>query len=504
MKKFFKKLGLFALVFLVTLYFIGSCTERPEYKPKVESSAPVYTELTPDEYQKRMDEIVRQPPVTKTAFFKSPMLQAHAESLTDKIDDFADKTGLYEYSDWWQGYWNYLTDKDDGFFSGNDSYPVNPVNPVEPKESVTIPFQYDIYGKNRVVYANGSYEIIECRLITSQAKSSGKTGRIKYTRTNQYHQYTTFGFDIRASGLGKAFSKDYAFYFNYYAYSSGSFGSVGDFSFSDSHCAYFTGNSKNSLKQFNISSNTAVTNNQICYHSSSNYYPNTFTMSSTNSNDYAFTQSINNYYLNYSYWRFPNVYYNNNAGNTITKNNINNYTEYGYTYNSVTNSIEFDPDVYADFFDLNIKPQLRAEFDNIFSHFPDIDAEFGDLNVHYNNIIEIINEINQSTSTTTTTIVTGTYPIVTGGSGGGCNCNITVNATFPSEFYNKYPTLNTEPAFVAENPDVDFSFDAPLPVRALKVSGSFITLASDFIEDTGLMPIALMFVSLGLILTFLL
>lgn len=501
MKKFFKKLGLFVLVFLVTMYFIGSCTERPEYKPKDENSTPVYTELTPDEYQRRMDEIVRQPPVTKTSLFKSPILQAHAESLTDKIDDFADKTGFYKFYDCWEIGWDCITDKVDGFFAGNDSYPVAP---TEPKESVTIPFQYDIYGKNRVVYSNGSYEIIECRLITSQPKSSGKTGRIKYTRTNQYHQYTTFGFDIRASNFGKLFSQDYAFYIDYYAYSSGAFGSIGDFSFSDSHCAYFTGSSKNSLKQYNISSNNAVTNSNICYYSMTSFYPNMFTISSTNSNDYDFTQSVNNYYLNLKYWRFPNIYYNNNAGNTITKNNISNYTEYGYTYNSVTNSIEFDPDVYADFFDLNIKPQLQAEFDSIFSHFPDIDAQFGDLDIQYNNIIEIINEINQSTSTTTTTVVTGTYPIVTGGSGGGCNCDITVNATFPPEFYKKYPALTTEPAFVAENPDVDFAFNAPLPVRALKVSGSFITLASNFIEDVGLMPIALMFVSLGLILTFLL
>lgn len=493
MKKFLKKLGLFGLVFLVTMYFIGSCTERPEYKPKDENSTPVYTELTPDEYQKRMDEIVRQPPVTKTSLFKSPILQAHAESLTDKIDDFADKTGLYKYADWWQGYWGYLTDKDDGFFAGNDSYPVAP---VEPKESVTIPFQYDIYGKNRVVYSNGSYEIIECRLITSQPKSSGKTGRIKYTRTNQYHQYTTFGFDIRASNFGKHFGQEYAFYIDYYAYSSGAFGSIGDFSFSDSHCAYFTGSSKNSLKQYNISSNNAVTNYNICYYvNNSSSRPNTFTISSTNSNDYTFTQSINNYYLNYSYWRFPNVYYNNNAGNTVTKNNINNYTEYGYTYNSVTNSIEFDPDVYADFFDLNIKPQLQAEFDSIFSHFPDIDAQFGDLDIQYTNIIEILNEINQSTSTTTTTIVTGTYPIATG----DINVNVAVDVTFPPELYKKYPALTTEPTFVAENPDVDFAFDAPLPVKALNVAGNLLTFSSDIFEDAGLMPVVFMSIALGLV-----
>lgn len=497
MKKLLKRLLLFVLVFLVTTYFIGSCTERPEeYKPKDENSVPEYTELTPDEYQKQMDELVKRPPVTKTSF-KSHVLQAHAESLSDKLDNFFDKTGFYDYSDFMQGYWNYLTDKDDGFFSKNDSYPVDP---VEPKESVTVPFQYEFYGKNRVVYNNGTYEIIECRIFTTGARSDGKkTGSVKYTRTNQYHQYTSFSFDISVYSITRSFNSDGAFTISYNglkSYTQGLTQSFIDNYLCKAHFAKFLGSSKNSLYQFNIKSDVSVPIQIICNNSFYNTYPNVFSISSTVTNDYEFSQSVNNYYINNKYWRFPNVYYNNRAGDKITQNNVSNYNDYGYTYNSVTNSIEFDPDVYADFFDLNIKPQLKLAFEDIFSHFPDIDATYSDddTTINYNDLITIMHEIQATTTTVVTT--TGTYPVMTG------DINVNVDVTFPEEFYKKYPALTTEPAFVAENPDVDFALDAPLPVRALKTAGSFITLASNFIEDSGLMPIALMFVSLGLVAMF--
>lgn len=180
----------------------------------------------------------------------------------------------------------------------------------------------------------------------------------------------------------------------------------------------------------------------------------------------------------------------------ITQSNINNYSEYGYTYNSVTNSIDFAPNVFSDFFDLNVKPKLEAEFDSIFSHFPDIDAEFGDLDVKYNNIIDIMNEINNSPTTT----VTGTYPVGTG----DINVNVTVDATFPEEFYRKYPALTTEPAFVAENPDVDFALDEPLPLEILNSSGKILAIATEILNDNGLMPVYIMCIALGLVALFLL
>lgn len=507
-KKFFKGFFLVLLAFMIFLYFLGSCMERPEeYKPSSESVAPAYTELTPDEYQRQMDELIKKPPVTTKTAFKSPVLQAHAESLLDKLYEFYDKTGLYGIDDfvddWFTGYY---TLKD--YVSGNDSYPVvsaDSETPEEPKESVTVPFQYEFYGKNRVVYGNGTYEVIECRLITSEARSDKKkTGVVRYTRTNQYHSTTSFSFDISVSNIKRNFSSGSAFVVDYYGLESYTNGLTQDFIenyLKNSHSAYFLGSSSNSLRQFNVSGTSAVRILEICYNKLVNSYPNVFSISTTLTNDYEFSQSLTNYYVNNNYWRFPNIYYNNHAGDIITQNNVTNYNDYGYTYNSITNSIEFDPNVFADFFDLNVKPKLQLEFDDIFSKFPDIDAVFGDLDVEFNNMIDIMNEINNTPATTT-----GTYPVGTGN--GGCDCDIyvtvTVDVTLPEEFYKKYPTLTTEPAFVAENPDTDYAFDEPLPLEILNSSGKILTMASDIITDSGLMPMYIMCVALSLVAFFLL
>lgn len=507
MKKFFKKLGLFVILFLVVMYFIGSCTELPEYKPKEENNRPVYTELTPDEYQKRMDEIVRQPTVTQTsfnnAFEKSHILTTYAADnpLVEKIKDYYYSTPFFEswligvddISNTTKSIADYFK-KDSGWYDDIENYPISP---AEPKTSVTIPYQYQFKGKNRVVYNNGSYEIISCEMVTTGAKNSGKTGSVRYTRTNPYGEYTHFGFDINMYALDSNFGSSSAFVVRFYLLSSGQYGNLSSIPFGKPLYAYFVGSSENSLKQFNISSSNAVSNSFICSSSSGTAYPNVFSICSTSTNDYSFKQSVDNYYTTYNYWRLPNVYYNNNAGYTITQNNVTNYNQYGYTYNSITGGIEFDPDVYASFFDLNIKPKLELAYNDIFSDFPDINATFGDLDIQYNNLIEIMTEIkNQSTSTGTT--ISGTYPVATG----DINVNVTVDVTFPEEFYRKYPTLTTEPAFVAESPDVDFALDAPLPVRALEVAGVILTSASDFIDDAGLMPIALMSVSLCLVAVF--
>ncbi len=490
MKKIFKMIGIFLLVFVIFLYFIGSCTERPEYKPKEENTTLVYTELTPDEYQRQMDDLINNPPLTKTSF-KSPILQAHASSAEETYEKFIDNSPFYNLEYYLKDGWNIMKD----FFSGNESYPVDP---VEPKEIITVPFEYNFYGKNRVVYKSGAYEIITCNIISTGAVSDkSKTGAVKYTRINNLNQMTQFSFDISIYKITQSFSSSFGFLVEFYGLDSYMSGLTSDFIekyLKSAHRAYFQASSVNSLKQYNISSNNAVTIDKICYNGSSDSLPNHFSISTVVSNDYEFSQSLNNYYIELKLWKLPNIYYNNHAGDVITKNNIINYNKYGYTYNDISGSIEFNPDIYADFFDLNIKPKLEAEFDLIFSKFPDIDVTYSDddTDIDYTNLIQIIKEL-QTPETTTTTLITGTYPVVTG------DINVNVDVTFPAEFYKTYPPLNTEPAFIAENPDVDFALDSPLPVRVLEVSGGFISLASDFLYDVGLMPIALLCVSLGFV-----
>ena len=93
---------------------------------------------------------------------------------------------------------------------------------------------------------------------------------------------------------------------------------------------------------------------------------------------------------------------------------------------------------------------------------------------------------------------TGTYPIVTG------NLNVSVDVTFPPEFYKTYPPLTTEPAFIAKNPDIDYAFDEPLPFEILNSSGKILTIVTEILNDNGLMPVYIMCIALGLVALFLL
>lgn len=340
--------------------------------------------------------------------------------------------------------------------------------------------------------------------MTSEARSDGKkTGVVKYTRTNQNYSTTSFSFDISVISVAQFFNSSTGFYLKFKgleSYTQGCTQAFLDKYLAVEHIAEFVGSATNDIKQINYNSTKVYGQEVICWGSRGGY-PNIFSLCSSASNDYEFSQTLDNYYNNNNFWRLPNLYYNNNAGDTINQTNINNYKQYGYTYNEITNSIEFDPDVFLNYFDLNIKPLIQTEFNLVFSKFPEISAKFGDLEIEYTNLVDIINNINNSTTTTITT-VTGTYPIVTTG-GGGCDCDIyvtvTVDVTFPEEFYRTYPALITEPAFVADSPDIDYALDEPLPLEILGSAGQFLTMFSDILTDNELMPLYMMCIALSLV-----
>ncbi len=500
MKKKLKGLVIFLVVFVVTLYFLGSCTSRPEEYKKNDNNVEFH-EVTPEEYEKEMRELIGG-----QASFDFG-LTAYADNVIDDVGqvykDMWESTPAYNIYDYLKSKSELDTVNNTHGGGGHYRYPVE-----DDKSTVTINYEYDFYGKNRVVYSSGAWEIIECRLLTSDARSDGsKTGVVKYTRTNQNYSTTSFSFDISVLAITQVFNSTTGFYIKFKgltSYTQGCTQAFLDKYLTTEHIAEFVGSATNDVKQINYNSTKSYGQEIICWGSRGSY-PNIFSLCSSVSNDYEFSQTLDNYYNNNSLWHLPNLYYNNNAGDTINQTNINNYKQYGYTYNYETNSIEFDPDIFLNYFDLNIKPLIQTEFNSVFSKFPDINAKFGDLEIEYTNLVDIINNINNSTTTTTT--VTGTYPIVTTGSG-GCDCDIyvtvTVDVSVPEEFYRTYPALTTEPAFVAENPDVDYALGAKLPLKALAVSGGFLSFFSNLVDDVGLMPLVLMCVSLGIVTMFLL
>lgn len=461
MKKFFKILAIFGLIFLVFCYFLGSCTADSNNNNNNNNYRNV-REVTPEEYDKEMQNLVG------SQFLG---LTAHAESVVDSAEqlwrNMWELTPAYNIYDYLSKKKELDTINNSHGGGGHYRYPVD-----DDKSTVVINYEYDFYGKNRVVYNNGAWEIIECRLLTSEARSDGgKTGVIKYTRTNQNYSTTSFSFDISVSSITQVFNSTTGFYIKFRgleSYTQGCTQAFLDKYLTTEHIAEFVGSATNDVKQINCNSTKSYGQEIICWGSRGSY-PNIFSLCASVSNDYEFSQTLDNYYNNNSLWHLPNLYYNNNAGDTINQTNVNNYKQYGYTYNTETNSIEFDSEVFLSYFDTTLKPLIQTEFDSIFSKFPEISAKFGDLEIEYTNLVDIINNINSAT--TTTTIITGTYPVVTGGD---INVNVTVDiATVTCE------ALTTD-SFVIGDIDIDNILQADLPEKSIKSASALINLSLDF------------------------
>lgn len=74
MKKVLKIIFTFLLLFVVFLYFVGSCTERP--KITNDSSVTEVEELTPEEYEERLNKVIQDS--QKKSMSKGGILQANA------------------------------------------------------------------------------------------------------------------------------------------------------------------------------------------------------------------------------------------------------------------------------------------------------------------------------------------------------------------------------------------------------------------------------------------
>ena len=177
MKRFFKRLLIFILIFLIVMYFIG-LFHSDDYKPKEEeNTTPVYTELTPDEYQRKMDELINNSSQVTQTVFKSPILQAHASNIEENLIVFFEQKTAYDIEDWIDNWFVGARDIKQGIkdiFDGNNSVPVKDTD-YTPQSSVTVPFQYVFYGKERVVYKNATWEIITCQLVPPQQPVISKT-----------------------------------------------------------------------------------------------------------------------------------------------------------------------------------------------------------------------------------------------------------------------------------------------------------------------------------------
>lgn len=131
------------LVFLVFLYCLGSCSSPSEHESFGDDK--VIHEVTPEEYEKEMQELIGG-----QAFdFYNFGLNVHAEdkSNLEIIKDYYKNSELFDRENWQIGAKEIrqLFTKDNNAFKS--------VKDDDTGESyVKVPYTYELYGKNLVVY----------------------------------------------------------------------------------------------------------------------------------------------------------------------------------------------------------------------------------------------------------------------------------------------------------------------------------------------------------------
>ena len=464
MKKFLKIFFIFVFIFVLFLYFLGSCCSSS-------SSSSSFKKLTLDEYENLIND------VCKSNF----VLDAYADNpIIDKLDDFFNKTNLYNYGDFVNGYIDYVKNPD---YYPSETFPLVDKSTVDnPITSFTVPLHYNFYGKNRITYSNGVSEVVVCRLDADLTTTTNRfaKGHVTFTRSNSLGYYTSFGFDIQSVALNTYFSGNSGFVFVYYPLTTNVSGidtnseSWLNLLNSQKRLVFYSSLTNNIHTLTSSSSSAASLSDFVSFNnSSSGLSCNFFVTSQAYSNDYNFISSFQDYQGS-TRTKSVNVYYNNHAGDTVTVNNYNQYADYGYVYNNITGSLEFNPDIFVDFFNKSIRPKLEVEFNDIFSKMPDIDAIIKNYTGQLNNLVELINQSSSSSSS---------FPLATTGT-----C-----FTFPPDFFKTYPTLTTEPDITITTVSVGVSGSFPPDVK--RGVEWWITQATNFLIDSDLLHLLLIIVS---------
>lgn len=186
------------------------------------------------------------------------------------------------------------------------------------------------------------------------------------------------------------------------------------------------------------------------------------------------------------YWN-PFMIYNSfpiNSDTVINQNNVNNYTDLGYSWNPTLNTIDFDPDIFAAYVNGELIPQLAAMYEQFYQKFPDIDAEIGSPDINFFNPFESDEEDTQGGET----LPPATLPP---GSGGGGMTPEELDGVLNQEtFYILDMETALPPVMLDTLPDVNLP--AELSSGAVGISNFVI----DLFDSLGILPL---FVSLSVL-----
>lgn len=232
-------------------------------------------------------------------------------------------------------------------------------------------------GKKTITYtkANATELITLSMDITPKIKEGQFTvSRTGFGATSTFTVYSSEGSNITVSWEASS----------YRVSMSGSVPSLNGSSSTSKSCGIsMSGYSVNSLPNSNTTSTTLLNNTDSAIlgggNSYASYAENTFM-----TNDRTYNA---NHYLIYNsnnYWQPCTILAPITTGDTINKNNYNDYSMYGY-YIDVDGNLSLDPDILAAYIANELLPQLELQYKQAYDHFPEPDATYGDPDIDYTN-----------------------------------------------------------------------------------------------------------------------
>lgn len=356
---------------------------------------------------------------------------------------------------------------------------------------------YQIYptlqsvGKRRIYYSSSQkYELVRCELNASpeQSYASYKITRsfagalYTYTVTNGFNSSSGKRVDVMSSWSADGYS----------VYNASPLIFTGAQNPSSPNATQGIGIKMKSYAVNNLptsitSSSTSIADNNSMIigtrTSFVEYAENTF-----QTNDYTYNLNHTNINNTNNYWNPALIYipqYLPVSSNTvINQTNINEYTEYGYSWNETNNSVDFDPDVFIAWAEANLLPTLELIYKNMYQDFPDIDATIGDTDINYFDPFEQETDSSESGST----LPPATYPP---GSGGGGMTPEQLDSVLNGESFYILDIETGLPTMPIDTlPEVD------LPAELTSGAVGISNFAIDLLDSLGILPI---FVSLSVL-----
>lgn len=167
-----------------------------------------------------------------------------------------------------------------------------------------------------------------------------------------------------------------------------------------------------------------------------------------------------------------------NSGSTLTTSNVNNYSDYGITYNSDSNQFELDVAALGAALGAELEGKFKPAFEGTFSAQPEIGLDFSD---NPNNYIDLVNDF-------VIDLIDENFPSLPDGGGGW---------EPPS-----YPAVNTSVYITPDVPSYETYAAQTVPAGVLSSAHTLVQTGWDLFDDLGLLVVVIPLAIFGLLWKF--